>query len=279
MSAVVIEEAPDGLYRTRGADVELVFRISGEGTPVVLLHGTSANHAVWQPIADSLSECATVISLDQRGHGRSGKPPSGYDGKSFADDVVTVLDALELNRAVIAGHSLGARNAWLAASLYPDRVASVVAIDYVPFVEKGVLDDLQTRVADGDRVFTDVAEIERYLRKRYSKMPDDAILRRARWGYQTNEEGNWIPLAPPDALSQVVDGLRTPWDQEFKDVMAPLSCIRGATSAIVSDTAWERARAARPDARWLVADKADHYVPEECPAIVTDELSSILRKL
>jgi len=276
MTEITVERDVDGLSRTRGAAVDLAFRVVGEGTPLVLLHGTSANHAVWEPVANLLASRATVITVDQRGHGRSDKPLSGYDGASFAADIVTVLEALGIRRAVLAGHSLGARNAWVAAALYPNRVAAVVAVDYVPFVEASVLDALQARLAGGDQVFETVAEIEDYLQRRYPRIPTDALARRAQWGYRLRQRGGWVPLAPPDALRQVVDGLRAPWDHEFRDVRVPMSCLRGADSAIVSKTAWDAARESRPNARWQVVDRADHYVPEERPDVVADELLTVL---
>lgn len=277
MVVVGVEERADGVSRTYGAEVDLAFRIVGHGPAIVLLHGTSANHAVWTPIAEALSSEATVISIDQRGHGYSDKPADAYDGGSFAGDVVTVLDALGVERAIIAGHSLGARNAWLAAAHYPDRVCAIVAIDYTPFVEVSVLDALAVRVAGGDRTFDTVRDIEDYLHARYPRMPSDAVHRRALWGYRRlDDRSGWAPLAPASALAHVVHGLRTPWDQEFRDVSVPLTCMRGVDSSVVSVAAWGAAQDAHPSGRWIVVDDADHYVPEEHPETVIAELSHML---
>jgi 2-(acetamidomethylene)succinate hydrolase len=273
---VRLEAGADGISRTVGAEVNIAFRAVGAGPAVVLLHGTSANHAVWEPVANVLASRSTVVSIDQRGHGLSDKPETGYDGAAFATDVITVLDALGIHRAAVAGHSLGARNAWVAAAKYPDRIAAVVAIDYTPYVEPAVLDALAIRVAGGDRVFPDMGEIEDYLRARYPRMPSAAVRRRAKWGYHQSEDGNWVPLATASALSQVVAGLRTPWDREFCDVAGPMTCMRGAHSAIVSKAAWEAAQNACPSARWVVVEDADHYVPEEVPDAVTAEIARIL---
>lgn len=269
------DAAAAGLSWTRGAAVNLAFRVQGEGPAVVLLHGTSANFAVWEPVAESLSARAKVISVDQRGHGRSDKPESGYDGISFAADIITVLDALGIERAIIGGHSLGARNAWVAAARNPERVAAVLAVDYTPFVEKDALDTLAVRVAGGDRRFADTAEIEAYIADRYARMPLDAVQRRARWGYQQLEDGGWIPLAPAAVLAQVVDGLRTPWDQEFAAVSVPMTCVRGVDSAIVSERAWLAAKDSHSATRWVEA-QTDHYVPEEDPGLIVSELTRLL---
>src|ERR1700710_465457 len=111
MVSIAVDDIPDGLKRTRGAEVNLAFRKRGSGPAIVLLHGTSANHAVWEPISLALESSATVITLDQRGHGRSDKPATGYGAADFAFDVRTVLDALAIDTAIVGGHSLGGRHA------------------------------------------------------------------------------------------------------------------------------------------------------------------------
>ena len=274
--AVTVEEGPDGMLRTRGAEVNLALRVGGEGPAIVLLHGTSANHAVWEPVAHALRREATVVMIDQRGHGRSDKPATGYTGADFAGDVVTVLDALGIEKAIVAGHSLGARNSWVTAALHPDRVSAVLAVDYPPWVESAVLDTLQVRVAGGFRRFASVADIEQYLHERYALLPMDAVARRAKWGYEEQADGSWLPLADPDAMEQLIDGLRTPSDAEFRNVAVPMAHLRGAKSTITSPAAWDAAIAARPGDRWVVDPDADHYVPEEHPALVVAELRRLL---
>ena len=271
-----LEARGDGTNRTRGAGVNLAFRVVGTGPALVLLHGTSASHAVWEPIADALASRATVVSIDQRGHGRSDKPETGYDGASFAADVVTVLDALGIQRAVVAGHSLGARNAWVAAAKHPHRISGVIVVDYTPYVEPTVLDELDVRVAKGDRSFDNAMDIEKYLEDRYPRLPLAAVRRRAKWGYWQREDGRWVPLAPAFAMKQLVAGLRIPWDQEFRDVGVPMTCLRGVDSAIVSEAAWLAAQDVCPQARWVVVDDADHYVPEEQPEMVVSEVVRML---
>lgn len=273
---VGVEPIADGLSRTRGAEVDLAFRVRGSGPAIVLLHGTSANHAVWEPVAEALSAHATVIALDQRGHGRSDKPETGYTGPDFAGDVVTVLDALGIERAIVGGHSLGGRNAWLAGALHPGRVAAVVVVDYTPYVEATVLDELAARVAGGYRAFPDAAAIEDYVHARYPRILPAAVVRRARWGYAPRADGQWWPLADPAAMDQLIEGFRTPWDAEFRTVSAPMTSLRGADSRIVSEAAWTAAIADRPGDRWVVVEGADHYIPEEHPDLVTAEFERLL---
>lgn len=274
-STVVVEELTDGLMRTRGARVNLAFRVRGVGQPIILLHGTSANHAVWDPVSERLSRAHKVICVDQRGHGRSDKPQTGYRGSDFASDIAMLLDALSIESAVVAGHSLGARNSWVFGALYPERTASVACIDYTPWVANEPLEALATRVSSGNQEFIDVSAIEKYLHDRYPRLPSDAISRRALWGYTKSERGTWIPLASPNALNQLVDGLNDSWAEEFSTFAAPAVHIRGVDSAFVDTNAWNQAKKARPSDRW-VESCADHYVPEELPDLVSDEIEELV---
>lgn len=276
MGSPDIESIADGLLRTRNAEVNLAFRVQGEGPAVVLLHGTTANHAVWTSVADDLTASATVISLDQRGHGRSDKPADGYTGSDFAADVVTVLDALGVEQALVGGHSLGGRNAWVAAALHPDRVTGALVVDYTPFVERQVLDELDARVAGGFRSFQDLDEIHAYLRGRYPRILVEAVERRARWGYRQAPDGSWQALADAGAMRQLIEGFRTPWLDEFEAVRVPMTHLRGADSRIVTPAAWAAAQEARPGDRWIEIAGADHYIPEEHPERITAELLRLL---
>lgn len=265
--------------KTVGLDVNINYtisipRIERRGIPTIFLHGTSANRRVWQPTMELLREICLSIALDQRGHGESDKPSSGYDALDFAKDVVNVLDAEKIERCLLVGHSLGARNAWVIGSHFPDRVAAVVAVDYVPYVESEVLDELRSRVAAGDREFESLEDIRFYLRGRYARMPEDAIERRVLFGYKQGESV-WRPLAPWRVLNQVVESFRQKWEPEFLDTNVRLSCIRGELSSIVSDAAWEKAKELRQGARWHIAAGLDHYIPEEDPLMIVKEISAV----
>lgn len=266
----------DGMLRTSGAATDIAFRADGEGPAVVLLHGTSASHAVWEPVVEELRSRATVIALDQRGHGRSDKPATGYGAAEFADDVITVLDALGIPRAIVAGHSLGGRNAWVAAARHSRRVSAVVCVDYTPFVSADVLDELDRRVAGGHRSFAGPAEVEQYLASRYVRIPAEAVRRRAAGGYCRADDGSWWPRADPTAMTQLIQGFRTPWLDAFRAVTVPMTHLRGAESRIVDDAAWSAAMNERPGDRWLTVDDADHYIPEEQPDLVAGEIARLL---
>lgn len=99
------------------------------GDPVVALHGISAHHRAFDALSRRLPEERAMIAPDLRGRGDSDKPESGYGLEAHAADVVRVLDHFGLERAALAGHSMGAFVAIQTALSYPERVRSLVLLD------------------------------------------------------------------------------------------------------------------------------------------------------
>ncbi len=107
-----------------------------------------------------------------------------------------LIQATSTAPAIIVGHSLGARNGVVAAT-YAKRVGrGVVAIEFTPFIEPEVLETLEKRVNGGNRAFASKDEIISYLSARYPLMPQDAVARRAAYGY-VEHQGVFRPLADP----------------------------------------------------------------------------------
>ena len=93
----------------------------GQGTPVVLLHGFPLSGVIWREQQQRLSDRFRVITPDLRGHGRSPAPSGVYEMDLLARDVLALLDALLIKKAVILGHSMGGYVALAAWKLAPDR--------------------------------------------------------------------------------------------------------------------------------------------------------------
>src|SRR5882757_4780044 len=240
----------------------------GDGPVAIFLHGITSNSAVWDPQLRALKDQLRCIAVDQRGHGLSDKPETGYGAKDLAADVVALIKALDAGPAFIVGHSLGARNGVEAAVMAPELVRGVVAIDFTPYIEADVLDQLAARVNGGDRLFVSQKDIEEYLQGRYSLMPPEAVRRRAASAYQ-KVEGGFRPLASPEAMAKTAEGLREDLVPAFKSILRPTLIVRGALSKLVSAAALEKTRKLRPDLPVLVVDNVDHYVNEEAPEVMT----------
>lgn len=102
----------------------------GDGNQVVVAaHGISGNHRSWQAVARALGPDISLVAPDLRGRGWSAKLPPPFGMRAHADDLVAVLDHLELDRAVLTGHSMGAYVATTAATTHATRWSALVLVD------------------------------------------------------------------------------------------------------------------------------------------------------
>jgi pimeloyl-ACP methyl ester carboxylesterase len=111
--------------------VGIAFEVTGEGRPVVLLHGFPDSGRLWRAQVPALADAGfQVIVPDLRGYGASDKPKEvdAYSLPLLAGDVLGVLDHLGVGRAHVVGHDWGAALAWVMGSVVPDRVDHLVAL-------------------------------------------------------------------------------------------------------------------------------------------------------
>ena len=106
-------------------DVELAYTRRGKGTPLVLLHGYPLDHHLWEEVAPLLEDTFDLILPDLRGFGESTTVGSPYTMDDYASDVAGLLDQLGIQKAAIAGHSMGGYVALAFARLYPERISGL----------------------------------------------------------------------------------------------------------------------------------------------------------
>lgn len=113
-------------------DTPIRYLVDGSGEPVVLIHGitrTADLDWVETGVFQALRAHFQVLALDNRGHGKSGKPHSGDAyGATMLEDVLGLLDHLKIEKAHLVGYSMGGRMALKMMTLWPERIKSVVLI-------------------------------------------------------------------------------------------------------------------------------------------------------
>lgn len=103
----------------------------GQGRPVVLLAGLGNTAHVFDDFAPKLAANFHVYGITRRGFGESSRPDSGYDAYQLGDDVVAVLDALKLERPVLAGHSIAGEELSSVGTRHPGRAAGLIYLDAI----------------------------------------------------------------------------------------------------------------------------------------------------
>jgi len=112
---------------TNGAVIYV--RVGGKGPAVVMLHGFADTGDMWAPLAKALYKDHTVIVPDLRGMGLSSQAKGGYDKKTQATDIATVMDRLNVAKADLVTHDIGNMVGYALAAQYPDRITKWVVID------------------------------------------------------------------------------------------------------------------------------------------------------
>ena len=107
--------------------VRIYYEIQGEGEPLALLMGLGAHGMKWEPHLQEYRKHFKCIVIDNRGAGRSDKPElEAYTTEMMAEDVISVLDELKIEKAHFHGISMGGAISQMIAAKYPERVKSLV---------------------------------------------------------------------------------------------------------------------------------------------------------
>ena len=120
--------APSQFMEINGMKVH--YRDEGEGTPIVLIHGTGASLHTWNDWTIDLVKNYRVIRLDLPAYGLTGQDPQKrYSSKDYVDLLDAFLEELKVGKFHLGGNSLGGLISWLYASYHPEKVEQLVLLD------------------------------------------------------------------------------------------------------------------------------------------------------
>src|SRR6476619_4423298 len=124
---VKLQEMP--AKKVHVGDIDIAYKMSGKGDPILLLNGASDGMDAWDPsLPRILSSNHTVIAFDARGIGNTTVGSKPYTYQQLANDSAGLLDALKIPKADVMGYSLGSYIAQQLAIMYPDKVNSLVLV-------------------------------------------------------------------------------------------------------------------------------------------------------
>jgi pimeloyl-ACP methyl ester carboxylesterase len=109
--------------------IETYYEDYGSGTPIVVLHGATANHQTWAEQLKPLTDEYRILTYDLRGHGNTGG--SDYDRYTldmYVEDLAAFIDSLHLTEPVVLGHSMGGMIGYAFADAYPRRLSALITV-------------------------------------------------------------------------------------------------------------------------------------------------------
>lgn len=249
---------------------------AGAPPGALLLHGIGNYGRYWDFVAAEVARRLRLVAPDARGHGDSGKPPTGYADGDYVADALAVADAAGLERFVLCGHSLGGRHAVELAARHPERVVGLLVLDAGPDVLPEGRGRARRLTAERQETFADEAEALVYLRRTSPGYADAVYENRVRFALRRRDDGRLAWRSSKDALLATMAS-RPRGDEAWRlvgDVRCPTILIRGTRSyALGADTA-RRMVAQMRDARLVEVD-AGHNVALDQPRVTADALVAL----
>lgn len=246
-------------------DIELHYEDKGSGQPVVLIHGYPLDGNSWEGQIPALLEAGyRVVTYDRRGFGKSSQPSTGYDYDTFAADLNTVLETLDLREAILVGFSMGTGEVARYLSRYGSgrvaRAAFLASLE--PFL--AITEDNP----DGAAPYSFFEEISESVKKdRYAFFTgfyDDFYNLDENLGSRISEEtvrNSWNVAAGSGPIAAAAAPLTWPTDfrADLPHIDVPTLIVHGtADRTLPIDATGRRFARALPQARYVEIDGAPH---------------------
>lgn len=239
------------------------------GVPIVLLHPNRTNARVFDFVVEGSRLGNRFIAPDQRGHGRSSYPDSGYQLDDYVTDDLAFLDILDLPRVVLVGAATGGNLALLIASRFPSRVAGLVVADPGLSLDPAINARVQAQIAD-EHTFPDLAAARARMpfSDRWSKAMREHY---AAHSFAVSETGEATWRYKQAAAQETEAALEVDmW--AMIDVTCPALLLRGAHSEVFPADKMARLAGIVPQASVVAVDGCDHRISQDNP----DEMARLL---
>ncbi len=214
----------------------------GKGTPLVFLAGLGNTAHIFDSFAPRFVNRFRVLAFTRRGFGASSQPTNGYDTATLTDDIAQNLDALQIERAILVGHSIAGGELTRFATRYPERT---IAISYLEAAYdrtglnqrllKMLLMDALPPVAPGasKKERASAQDYQKYLlRTRGVLWPDSEIVATQLF----NSSGQQIKERTPNAITQKV--VQAEYHPDFSQIKSPVLNIYATRRGIDQDFPW-----------------------------------------
>jgi pimeloyl-ACP methyl ester carboxylesterase len=260
--------------------IKLHYQEKGAGTPLVLIHGYGSSTYTWRDVFEPLSKHFRVIAIDLKGFGFSEKPAGDYTRLAQAVLVKKFLDKLKIDRAWLAGNSMGGEVSLNVALQSPELVEGLILIDSagvksvkgssftpsrfeIPFVGRAfvalalmndslVRESLERSFYDDTKVTDEIVKIYHLpLQTNYGQRA--AIYARQQWDLH-------------------------PIENELSKIKAPTLLIWGKEDFVTPLAGGEKIKASIEDSKLVVLEKVGHLPQEETPQKTIEEILKFTEK-
>jgi pimeloyl-ACP methyl ester carboxylesterase len=242
----------------------------GSGPPLLLVHGTTADHTRWLPLLPSLQDTFTVYAMDRRGRGESGDS-SEYNIRKEAEDIAAIVNSLD-EKVSVLGHSYGGL-CTLEASLLTDNLKKmilyepVIPLDDNPIYPEGLLDKVKQALNKGENE----AALELFI-KEVVKMPEEEF----RFYSKLPAWQRRIKAAPTIPRESLSEESYTVDPDKFSEINVPVLLLLGGESINLFKMVSKALNQVLPNCRTVILPGQRHVAMDTNPSLFANEVSSFL---
>jgi pimeloyl-ACP methyl ester carboxylesterase len=252
---------------------------SGRPPNLVLLHPSSGYGRMWEGTADALGDRFHVYALDQRGHGDSGRPDGDYSAEEYAEDLHLFFHAVGLDRAIVAGQSLGGRVGQVFAAIHPEQIQGLGLVggphvsNFFPTREEAIkVLGAAHRMLESPTEFPSRDAALGYLRSARPRDREAALRHRLEHNFVSQGTGvavKYDKVRVALGLAHMADDLR----KYAAKATCPVAILRGTRSSELTPAQAKEIAGCWPNA--VVIDvEGDYALQMENPAGLAQALSS-----
>ncbi len=243
-----------------------------EGAQTMLLvHGFAGHALSWDVFAEAMARHFRVIAIDQRGHGDSDWAEE-YGPEHMISDLKEFVDALDLQRFVLVGHSMGGRNSIAYLSRFPEKADKFIIVDMGPELNPAGGRRIRDGWQNSQDVFESREQAFEQLRAVNPRPPLEHHRTRVYHGLKQLADGTWTwkydkklrsggtrPSPQPPSV-----GVNEYWGM-WTAIPCPILLVRGEVSDLLTREAAEKMVAANPHCTLVEIPGAGHSVPMDRP--------------
>jgi esterase len=263
------------------------YQILGQSSSpkLVFLHGLMGSAANWRKVTSYLEKAYHILAFDQRGHGRSLKPASGYQPEDYATDLARILDDLGWEKILLVGHSMGGRNAMAFTRLWPQRVIGLVIEDIGPNSREEGVRRIENLIGMVPTPFVDRKKAKEFLLEKFPDLlgGDPGAMTLAQYFYSNIEEKEGGGADWRFNKEGVLATLRGWAGVDNWPLLAalkvPTLVVRGEHSGDLPQDIFARMVAANPLIRGVEIPEAGHWVHYDQPETFVRELTKFFESL
>ncbi len=229
---------------------QIFYQETGNGSPLVFLHGFCESHEIWRPLISDLSAQYKIIAIDLPGFGKSGMPPGHISIRNVAHSIIDLLISLRIEKCVLIGHSLGGYVALAMADERQDMFAGLCLFHSTAKPDPEEKKQNRNKTIEFVRKNGPLPFIETFVPGLFFKRDQNNLEEVHRMAIKTSKE----------AILSYSEAMRDRSDMTvfLKKFEAPVLFIAGTKDSIISVSSLEEQSKISDKGKIVVLDEAGH---------------------